>query len=239
MDFSQEELVEAVERLVAGLLERAGVTEPPVDALKIAEEHLGIPVTIAEPEDDDRGRSRAGSRRGESGIVLSPHATEEERHSAAARGIARTLLPDLLRKFGIEPGSEDKQAAAFLRGLISSRLLVPTRMLRSALRHCKYDLPALQNAFRTATREAIALRWLDLDNPCVVAVVDDGVVATRRGNAGSVSKKLTPAEQACLDGVMDADAPVQLRRDGWSVQGWPVPGRPFRRVILRALPDDV
>ena len=32
MDFSQEELVEAIDRLVAGLLERSGVTAPPVNA---------------------------------------------------------------------------------------------------------------------------------------------------------------------------------------------------------------
>ena len=59
MDFTQEELVEAVERLVAGLLERAGAAEPPVDALRIAEHHLGIPVTEEEPEEDDHhGRKK-------------------------------------------------------------------------------------------------------------------------------------------------------------------------------------
>jgi predicted transcriptional regulator len=237
MDFSQEEMVEAVERLVAGLLDRAGATAPPVDVLRIAEEHLGIPVTVAEAEDDERGRPRA-SRRHTDGIVLSPHATEEERHSAAAKGIARALLPDLLRKFGLEPGSEDKQASAYLRGLIAARLLVPTRLLRTALKQTKYELPALKQLFRTASCEAIALRWLDLDAPCVVAIVDDGVVATRRGNAASVSKKLTAAEQACHDGVMENDAPDKRRLDGWTVQGWPIPGRPFRRVILRAVPDE-
>ena len=46
MDFSQEDLFDAIDRLVAGLLERAGVTEPPVDALQIAEDHLGIPVEL-------------------------------------------------------------------------------------------------------------------------------------------------------------------------------------------------
>src|SRR5438445_261879 len=118
MDFSQEDLIDAVERLVAGLLERAGVAEPPVDALAIAEEHLGIPVTIVEPEEDERGRPRASSRRPAAGIVLSPHASEEQRHAAAAQGIARALLPDLLRKFGIEPGTEEKQASSYIRGLI-------------------------------------------------------------------------------------------------------------------------
>jgi len=240
MDFSQDELIDAVERLVNGLLERAGAAEPPVDAIRIAEEHLGIPVTVAEPEQEGRGRPRAGFRRpAEGGIVLSPHATEEQRHAAAAQGIARSLLPDLLRKFGVEAGTENKQAVAYVRSLLVSRLLVPTRQLRSALRSCRYDVAALKERFRTASFETIAHRFLDLENLCVIAIVDDGVVASRRGNVAPVSKKLTAAEQLCLERVMDREAPDRQRLEGWTVQGWPVPQRPFRRVVLHAVPDDV
>lgn len=239
MDFTQEELVEAVERLVAGVLERAGATEPPVDALRIADEHLGIPVTVEEPEEDERGRPRAGSRRRPEGIAFSSHASDEQRQNAAAQGIARALMPDLLRKFGIEPGTENKQVAAHVRSLIAGRLLVPTRQLRSALRSCKYDLIALKQRFLSAGMEMIAHRLLDLDEPCVIAIVDDGVVASRRGNASAVSKKLTPGEEICLKRVMEQDLPDVQRVEGWRVQGWPVPGRPFQRVILRAVPDDV
>lgn len=239
MSFSQEDVLDACDRLVAGLLERAGVTEPPVDALRVAEHHLGIPVEVVEPEHDDRGRPRPGSRRPTSGIALAPHMTAEQRQSAAAHGIARALLPDLLRKLGVEPGGESKQAAAHLRGLLVARVLVPTRLLRSALRQTKYDLPALQKVFTTASFETLALRLLDLDDPCVIAIVDDGVVATRRGNGAPVTRKLTPAEQDCLTAVMEQDLPDRQRSGGWTVQGWPVPGRPFRRVVLRAVPDDV
>lgn len=239
MDFSQEELVEAVERLVGGLLERAGANEPPVDALRIAEDHLGIPVTVQEPEEDERGRPRAGTRRRPEGIVFSSLASDEQRQTAAAQGVARAILPDLLRKFGVEPGTENKQMAGHIRTLIASRLLVPTRQLRSALRSCKYDLAVLKKHFRSASMETIAHRLLDLDDPCVIAIVDDGVVSSRRGNAAAVSKKLTPAEQACLERVTQQDLPDVQRCEGWRVQGWPVPGRPFQRVILRAVPDDV
>ena len=239
MDFSQEDLLDACDRLVAGLLERAGVTEPPVDALRIAEDHLGIPVEFAEPEEDERGRHRQSARRPAGGIVLSPHKTEEQQQTAAARGVARALLPDLLRKLDIVPGSESKQAAAHFRSLLASRILVPARLLRAALRNCKYDVPALHEAFATASFETVALRLLDLDQPCVIAIVDDGVVATRRGNQMPVAKKLTPAEQACLDRVMEQDLPHTVRAEGWTAHGWPVPNRPFRRVVLRAVPDDL
>jgi predicted transcriptional regulator len=231
MDFSQEDLFDAADRLIAGLLERAGVTAPPVNALHVAEDHLGIPVEFAEPEEDDRGRPRSRTRRPTSGIVLSPHMTDEQQQTAAANGVARTLLPDLLRKLDIVPGSESKQAAAHFRTLLAARLLVPTKLLRSAVRAWKYEVPALKAAFATATFETVALRLLDLDSPCVIAIVDDGVVASRRGNAAPVTRKLTPAEQTCLTRVMEQDLPAHVRAEGWTVQGWPVPDRPFRRSV--------
>jgi predicted transcriptional regulator len=239
MDFSQDDLFDATDRLVAALLERAGVTGPPVDALHIAEDHLGIPVEFAEPEEDDRGRPRPSGRRHTGGIVLSPHMTGEQQQAAAAHGIAHALLPDLLRKLDILPGSESKQAAVHFRGLIAARLLVPTRMLRTALRECKYDVPALHAVFSTAGFETVALRLLDLDTPCAIAIVDDGVVAVHRANQFQVTKKLAPAEQACLERVMDLELPHRVRADGMTAYGWPVPNRPFRRVVLRAVPDDI
>jgi predicted transcriptional regulator len=240
MDFSQEELVEAVDRLVNGMLERAGVTTPPVNALTLAENHLGIPVQVVDPvEQDEDGRRRPRERPAGAGIVLSPDMSEEQQQKVAADGVARALLPDVLRKLGVPLGSENKQLAAHIRGLVIARLLIPTKLLRSALKTCRYDLVALKRVFSTAAVEAIALRLLDLDEPCVIAVVDDGVVATRRANHFAVSKKLEPAEQSCLERVMEFDRPERVRQGEWTVQGWPVAGRQFRRIILRAVPDDV
>jgi predicted transcriptional regulator len=239
MDFSQEDLFDAIDRLVAALLDRAGVVEPPVNALRIAEDHLGIPVEFAEPEEDERGRPRPRARRPTAGIVLAPYMSDEQQQSAAAHGTARALLPDLLRKLEIAPGSESKQASAHFRGLLVARLLVPTRMFRTALRACKCDVPALHEVFATAAFETVALRLLDLDQPCVLAIVDDGVVAVRRGNTSAETKKLTAAEQQCHDRVMEQELPHRVRLGGWTVHGWPVPNRPFRRVVLRAVPDDV
>jgi hypothetical protein len=239
MDFSQDELLEVVERLVAGLLERAGVTAPPVDALRLAEDHLGIPVTVVEPaEEDESGRRRPRPRPDTAGIVLSPNMSDEEEQKAAADGVARALVPDVLRKLGVMPGAEGKAFVAHLRGLIVPRLLVPTRLLRAALRDHKYDVPALQSVFSTARTEMVALRLLDLDDPCVVSVVDDGVVAARRSNRFPAAKKLEPAEQACHDKVSELELPHRVRDGGWTAHGWFVPGRPFRRIILRAVRDE-
>ncbi|MCI0703113.1 MAG: hypothetical protein L0241_18705 [Planctomycetia bacterium] len=240
MDFSQEELFEVVDRLIAGMLERAGVTAPPVNALKLAESHLGIPIEVVDPvEEDESGRRRPRARQSTSGIVLSPDMSDEQQQRAAAEGIARLLLPDILRKLDVPVGSESKQFASQLRGLAVPRLLIPTRLLRSALRECKYDVLALKAVFTTASAEMVALRLLDLDDPCVIAVVDDGVVAVKKSNRFPVSKKLEPAEQECVDRIMELDLPQRVRIAGWTVNGWPVPDRPFRRILLRAVLDDV
>jgi len=239
MDFSQEDLIDAIERLVSGLLENAGVTAPPVDALRVAEDHIGIPVEIVEPaEEDENGRRRPRARPQGSGIFLSPDMSEENRQKVVADGIARTLVPDVLRRLNVLPSEENKQFVTQIRALIVPRILIPTRLLRVALKECKYDILALKKVFATATTEAVALRLLDLDESCIIAILDDGVVATRRGNRVPAGKKLEPAEQACHDQVLELDLPHRVRLGEWTVQGWPIPDRPFRRIILRAVRDD-
>lgn len=241
MDFSQEELLEAVERLVAGMLERAGVSAPPVDALTIAETHLGIPIEWVEPaEEDESGRRRPRSRASSgSGIALATDMNDEQQQRVAADGIARFLLPDIYRKLNVEPGSESKQFAAHVRGLTAARILIPTRLLKSALRECKYDVLALHQRFTTTSMEAVAARLLDLEEPIVITTVDDGVVASRRSNRFPVTRKLETAEQECVDRIMELDLPHRARVGEWTAWGWPVPNRPFRRILLRAVYDDV
>jgi hypothetical protein len=241
MDFSQEELTDTVERLVAGMLERAGVTAPPVDALEIAERHLGIPIEWVEPaEEDESGRRRPRHRNSSGhGITLVTDMGPEQQQRAAADGIARMLLPDIYRKLAVVPGSESKQFAAHVRAMAAARVLIPTKLLKAATRECKYDVPALHERFATVGMEAVAWRLLDLEEACVVTIVDDGAVASRKGNRVAVTRRLEPAEQECVEKVTELDLPHRARKGEWTAWGWSVPNRPFRRILLRAVPDDV
>jgi hypothetical protein len=240
MDFSADELFEAIDRLVAGLLERAGIDTPPVDALYLAQEHLGIPVTIrsrpAEGEERSRFRRRPSP---EGGIILTAGMTRHQRHKAAAEGIAQALAPQLCRQLGVPFDPQQRHFLGQLRTLFAPRLLVPTRMFRSAQRDCQKDLLALQEVFSTASPEMLALRWLDLEEPCVVSIVDDGVVALRRSNCGGSGKQLLPVEQQCHDRIAQLGQPSRLRQSGWTVRGWPLPDRLVQRIVLHSVPDDV
>jgi predicted transcriptional regulator len=241
MDFSAEELFEAIDRLVAGLLERAGVDTPPVDALHLAREHLGIPVTIQSnrTEGDGPRHSRRRTISAQGGIILTADMTPTQRHKAAAEGIAQALAPQLCRQLGIPFDPQQKLFLGQLRTLFAPRLLVPTRMFRSAQRECQKDLLALHDVFSTASPEMIALRWLDLEEPCVVSIIDDGVVALRRSNCGVSGKQLFPAEQQCHDRIAQLGQPQRLRQMGWTVRGWPLPDRLGQRIVLHSIPDEV
>lgn len=244
MEFSAEELFETIDRLTAGLLERAGITAPPVDALYLAREHLGIPIVViqSEEEQSEHGQRRTWRRGAFGKIVLTPQMSREQRQRVAAEGIAVALAPEVCRKLGIPFEPQTPHYRHFLRqlsDLFAPRLLIPTRLFRSAQRECHRDLLELHRLFNTASPETIALRWLDLDEPCVISIVDDGVVSLRRSNCGISGKRLLPAEQQCHDRIATLEQPQRLRQEGWTVNGWLLPNRLLRRIVLHSVPDEV
>jgi hypothetical protein len=242
MEFSAEELYETIDRLVVGLLEQAGIDTPPIDALYLAREHLGIPVVMLQaPRSGGQGQDIGSYRRrvDEGRIILTAEMTLQQRQKAAAEGIAIALAPQLCRRLGVPFPPAERSFWNHLRTLFAPRLLIPTRMLRAAQRGRSRDLLALQTTFATASAEMIAQRWLDFEDPCVVTIVDDGVVIWRRSNCGVTGKRLLPAEQQCLERIMALEQPQRLRRDGWTVQGWPLNRSLGPRIVLHSVPDEI
>jgi hypothetical protein len=239
-DFSQDDLFEAIDRSVGDLLRRVGIDEPPVDALHLARAAFGFRIEYAEPEDERQGRfgPRPARRPASGTIALRSDQSEESQQVVAARAVAKQLVPPILAKLGVVPGTEHKQAATQLVGLIAPRLLLPTRWFTADARRADFDLFALKDHYPSAGFEMLAFRMLDADDePSVIAVIDDGAVTARRANRFPVTRALTQAEQACADRVAETEEPARVRADGWTAWGWPTPGIPFRRIIVRATPD--
>jgi hypothetical protein len=118
--------------------------------------------------------------------------------------------------------------------------VLPTRWFATAARKANSDLVRLHDeTFPTVAYEWLSLRLLDLDEPCCIAIVDDGSVSTRRSNFAQLTKKLTEAEQACVEKVQATEEPSTVRKDGWTARGWPIPSGPFNRIILRSVPEDL
>lgn len=241
LDISTEELFDAIDRQVMALLTRHGVSAPPVDAVGLAVRAFGY--VVREDEEDDEPR-RYGDRPKPKprGRVLSflPTHSETARNSLGARACAKELIAELLPKLGIAPGTENKSAQAHMVGLIAPRLVLPTRWFAAAARKANSDVVRLHDdTFPTVAYEWLALRLLDLDDPCCIAIVDDGSVTTRRSNFAQLTKKLTVAEERCVAKVQEAEEPQVVRADGWAARGWPISSGPFNRIILRSVPEDL
>ncbi|HEY2786788.1 MAG TPA: hypothetical protein VGJ05_17640 [Fimbriiglobus sp.] len=242
MDFSPEDLIDTVDREIRIVLERAAVVEPPVDALQVVQDQFNVEIRYEEDEDDSAGRfgPRPPRRKGPANVlILREDQSPESQHAMAARIVARYLLPPILTRLGIAPGTENKSAQTQLYGLIVPRLLLPSRWFESDSRKAGYDLYAVKARYSTAHLETIALRWLDLEEPCVIAILDDETVSSRRANRFAATRKLSVAEELCAEKVKETAKPAQVRNDDWSAWGWPTKGVPFGRIVLRAVPDEV
>jgi len=238
-DFNAEELFEAIDRCAWELLARFHIDEPPVDALQLVQDAFRYTVTLEEEEEDEPEYGDRPKRRRPRELVVKHTQSPGGQQMMAARACARELVPTILAKLGVVPGTEQKSAATQLIGQIAPRLLLPTRWFGSVVRKANNDLVRIQETFDTVGLEVIALRLLDLDDHCVIAIVDDGAVALRRSNAMQATKKLTPAEECCIEQVIEHEEPRTVRKDGWTSRGWPVATGPFNRILLRSEPDDV
>lgn len=239
-DFSAEELFDAIDRRVRELLDRYAVSEPPVDAVALVQRAFGYTTRVEEEDDEprqygDRPKPRPRGRE----LVFRPTHSDAAKQSLAARACAKEMIPDILGQLGVVPGTEQKSAQTQLVGLIAPRLVLPTKWFAVAARRASSDLFRLRETFDTVAYEWLAARLLDLEDPCVISVVDDGSVSSRRSNFAQLGKKLTAAEEACCEKVREAEEPQTVRRDGWTARGWPIPTGPFARIILRAVPDDL
>ncbi len=231
-DLSREEVVTAVDRAVEELLQSAGVTAPPVDAIVLAQRHLGMIVCL-DRRQQQRGRAQRASGRKQ--IFLRPEPSEERHQWTVAHEIGEHLKAGLLQRLGLAPGQTRAMAGESLANLFAHRLLVPTCWFAGDAAAAGYDLLELKQRYRTVSHEVLAWRLLDLPEPCVITVVDNDHVHRRRSNAWRVNRHLAPAERKCQRYVSHYSRPHAVREGGWSVQGWPVHQPDWKREILRSI----
>lgn len=235
-DLPREEVLTIVDRVVDDLLRAAGIEGPPVDAIALAQRHLGMVVCLDRSQ-PQRGRAQraAGTRQ----IYLRPEPIEERHQWTVAHEIGEHLKADLLRRLGIQPEETAAMAGESLANLFAHRLLVPTRWFADEAPTCDYDILELKRRYRTASHEVIAWRFLDLPQSCIVSIIDNDRLHRRRSNAWNVRRRrLEAPEQECQRRVNRTGQPQQLRAEGWSVRGWPVHQADWKREILRSEMDD-
>src|SRR5207247_3743503 len=128
-ELTRDEVVTTIDQAVDELLDAAGVTVPPVDAIVLAQGHLKMLVCL-DRRQQQRGRAqRAGGRKQ---IFLRPEPTEERHQWTVAHEIGEHLKVSLLERLGVAPEQLRAMAGESLANLFAYRLLAPTRWLAAA-----------------------------------------------------------------------------------------------------------
>jgi Zn-dependent peptidase ImmA (M78 family) len=232
---ARDDVLTVIDRAVEELLEAAGVAAPPVDAIALAQRHLGMIVCLDRRQPQ---RGRAQRTAGRKQIFLRPEPTEERHQWTVAHEIGEHLKPQLLERLGVEPGQTRAMAGESLANRFAYQLLAPTCWYAGDARAFDYDLPALKERYRTASHEVLAWRLLDFPEPCVITVVDNNHVSRRRSNAWPVRRELQPAEVECQRYVHYYSRAKFVRDEGWAVHGWPVHQADWKREILRSVCEE-
>jgi len=232
LDLPREELIQKVDRFVDDLLDSAGIHEPPVDAIDLAQRHLGMVVCL-DRQQPQRGRAQRGAK-GRL-IYLRPEPTEERHQWTVAHEIGEHLKPSLLKHLGAEPGQTPPMAGESLANLLAYHLLVPHRWFADDAPHLDYNLLELKKRYKTASHEVIAWRFLDLTSPSIVTIIDNEHIYRRRSNAWPTHRHLEPAEEECQRYVHYYSRPKLVQKDQWTVHGWPVHQPDWKREILRSV----
>jgi hypothetical protein len=222
-ELTREDVTAAADAVVEDLLEAAGVTQPPVDAVVLAERHLGLVLHFDAPP---RGRQRG---------QLSGEPSPERRQWFAAREIGERLRSELFERLGLPTEGPRPMFGESPATLFAMRLLLPTMWFADDARSCAHDVAELQGRYAGVALDVIAWRLLDLPTPCIITVLDNGAVTRRRCNVRHVPRELAPAERECQNYVHHYSRPRVVRADGWTVQGWPVHQPDWKREVLRSV----
>jgi predicted transcriptional regulator len=231
-EMPREDVVATVDSMVKELLRAANIHQPPVDAIALAQGHLGMVICL---DSRQTQRGRAQRTGGKKQIFLRPEPREERHQWTVAHEIGEHLKSELLTRLGMEPAQTRAMAGESLANLFAYRLLVPTCWFAEDAPAQDYDLLALKERYSTSSHEVLAWRFLDLAEPCIVTVLDNGTISRRRSNAWPITRKLAPAELKCQKYVHENSRPRRIQENGWTVQGWPVHQSDWKREILRSV----
>lgn len=235
-DFEREDLLRIVDHLIDDWLAAAGITEPPINAIALAQGHLGLQICL-----DRRPPPRLRLPRGTNprAIYLDPDLGPEQQQAQVAHALGTLFKPELLDRLGIPPEQRRGLTGESMANLLAAHLLVPTCWFAEEARQLDYDVIALQRRFATASVEMVAWRMLDLAEPSIITLIDNEHVARRRSNAWQVTRTLEPVEVECQRYVHQYSRPRCLRENGWTVHGWPVHQPDWKREILRSVVETI
>jgi hypothetical protein len=246
-EIPEDEVVAALDACAAEVLWEAGVAEPPVDALAVADglglivaRDFGLPsrgrfVRLAERHRDES--------EGVGTIVVGAAERPEREQWAVAHEIGESVAYRVFERLGVSfdealPAARERVANRF-----ASSLLLPRRWFAADGSYLGWDLLALKDRYSTASHELIARRMLEMRSPVVITLCDHGRVRWRRSNTCSRLPSLLAEESSVWQEAHVTGLPAYAALDAElgleSVDCWPIHEPDWKREILRSAVAEV
>jgi Zn-dependent peptidase ImmA (M78 family) len=234
-ELTREELAAGLDHVALEILEEAGIFEPPIDAIAMAQT-LGIAVAL---DDRQRGRARyvrfgdRWSNNSHAAILLRPEPRFERRQWAVAHEIGEHVAHRVFARWGADPAETPPNAREQVANWLAGRLLLPTGWFADHAAASNWDLTALKAQYNTASHELIARRMLECRPSVVITIFDHRRISFRQSNLANRVPPPLPLEIECWTNVHDHGRPAKFRRGPNRIQGWPIHEIGWQREILR------
>jgi hypothetical protein len=237
------EFAAAIDACAAEALWEAGVTEPPVDTLRVAK-GLGLEVARSDAI-SHRGRfvrlaehNRRSCEDGVGTIVVAEAERPEREQWAVAHEIGECIACRVFERLGVSLDEALPPARELVANRLASSLLLPRRWFATDGREMDWDLIALKDRYYTASHELIARRMLEMRPPIVITVCDLGRVRWRRSNVTARPPAILPEEKSvwreCHESGLPAEAALDAETGLESVRSWPIHEPGWKREIMRS-----
>jgi hypothetical protein len=240
-EIPDDEFAAAIDACAAEVLWEAGVLEPPVDALAVAERlHLDVASNLAMPYRGQfvRLAGCGGVDTGQGTIVVGPAERLERQQWAVAHEIGECVAYRVFERLGVSLDESLSTAREQVANRLASALLLPRRWFAADGLDQDWDLFALKERYNTASHELIARRMLDMRPPIVITICDLGRVHWRRSNATARPPSVLPEERDIWQVSHRASVPASDMLDGETglerVRCWPIHEPDWKREILRS-----
>ncbi len=241
VDIPHQQLNAVLEDTAAEILGTAGVVEPPVDALQVANA-LGLLVAW---DAQQPGRARCVELAGDGGhtqraaVLLRPELRSERKHWAVAHEIGELWASEVFCRLGIDPVDAPGDAREQVANRMAARILLPRDWFSADARQVDWELSDLKERYATASHELIARRMLDFPPRVIITIFDQGRQTMRRSNVRGRVPPVSALERACWNAA-NAQGQTQQRCGPLSdVRAWPIHEPHWKREILRTTAESI
>jgi Zn-dependent peptidase ImmA (M78 family) len=236
-----DEFAAAMDACASELLWEAGVNEPPVDTLLVAERlELVVARDVVMPY---RGRfvrlaDQEGHGGGRGTIVVAAAERPEREQWAVAHEIGESIAHRVFDRLGVSFDESLAAAREQVANRLANALLLPRRWFAADGLDLDWDILELKQRFYTASHELIARRMLDMRPPIVITICDHGRVHWRRSNATTRTPDMLDEERDIWQVVHRSGLAAGDTLDGETglerVRCWPIHEPDWKREILRS-----